>query len=176
MAVTSTITLPAQPGAGSSRLVVLAGDGRISPKSMYEVQVQLAGDVSGGLSTITVNFDPRYECWIKRMELSVLAAAANETYQMTQRVAGSGFNSTISGQTFRNAVSGFTPGAAWWDPPFLLPIDQATCIIANTDGDTHVLTLWIANFNVNASHTVRLGVINDSIRGGSNQSVVQLAP
>lgn len=137
---------------------------------MYEVQVTLAHDASGGNATITVGTDPRYESFLKRVELQVLGAAADETFQLEQRLAGSGFTSSISGTTFRNAVSSFTPGFAWWDCPILLPIDQVQNVIANTDGDTSVLTMWIFNFDIDATHRVPLSVIANSLGRASQMS------
>ncbi len=170
MAVTSTTTLPDQPSAGSSRLVALGGDGWISPKSYYELQVNLAMDASGGNADVTIDMDPRFETFIKRVEIAVLAAAADETFQITQRIVGSGFSSSISGLTFRNGVSSFTPGGAWWDPPVLLPIDRLEVTVANTDGDTLIVTTWIANYNINASHKIPISVIASGLGRTSQMS------
>ncbi len=170
MAVTSTTTLPDQPPAGSSRLVALGGDGWVSPKSYYELQVTLSMDATGNQSTITVDMDPRFETFLKRIELSILASAADEQFQITQRMVGSGFSSSIVGLTFSNQVSAFTPGQAWWDPPVLLPVDRLEAVVANTDGDTMILTAWIANYNINASHKVPISVIASGLGRTSQMS------
>ena len=171
MAVTSILTLPGQPTAGSSRLVPLNGDGFTSPKSLYEVQVTLTGDATGNQNTITINLDPRYVSLIARIEMVNLGGSTQVEFQLTQRLVGSGINSSLVGLTVVNTTSNFSPCSAFWDPPGLLPIDQLTCLVANVDTVVNVLNAWIYNYDINALNTVPIDILLRSLPRTSNASV-----
>ncbi len=171
MAVTSIVALPAQPAAGSSRLVPLNGNGFTSPKSLYEVQVTLTGDATGNQNTITINLDPRYVSLIARMEMVNLGASAQVEYQLTQRLVGSGITSSQVGLTVVNTTSNLSPCSAYWDPPGLLPIDQLTCLVANVDTIVNVLSVWIYNYDINALNTVPIHILLRSLPRTSGSTV-----
>lgn len=159
MAVASTLQLPGQPGVGFSRLIPLNGDGFTSPKSIYELQVSLTGDATGGLSTITVDLDPRYLSMILRMDVVHLGSTTADEFQLIQRLQGSSANSSVVGTLTINDASNFDPTSGWWDPPTLLPIDQISSIIVNVDTNALILTAWIYNFDINALNTIPLAVL-----------------
>ncbi len=61
MAVTETVTLPAQPTTGRVHIVPLGGDGFVAPHSMYTISdMQVTGDAGGGVARLTIIFDDRH--------------------------------------------------------------------------------------------------------------------
>ncbi len=173
MAVSSAVTLPAQPSVGSSRIVVLSGNGYHHPKSMYEVQVSLTGAAGGGNSTITLTTDPRFTSLVLRVELTVLASSAQQDYQLTLAMRGSSISSSLVGELTFNSVSTLTPAVAWWDPPPILPVETIESVVANVDGDVTLLTCWIYNYDINALNVVPLTQLLASLPRTSAQSQPQ---
>ncbi len=170
MAVTQSVVLPAQPAAGSSRLIGLSGNGFDYPRSMYEVQNQVAGDATAGLVTLNITTDPRYVSIIYHVELVVLGAAAAQDYFLQMSMRDSGVSVTHVGQTIQNSVQTLTPGNAWWDPPALLPAETLTSVVANVNGDTTLLKTWVYNFDINALTNVPLPLLLASLPRNASQS------
>jgi len=147
MTVSDVFRLPAQPGTGTSRFVPLGGNGFNAPKSMWEVAASLAGDVSGGLNQITVNFDTRFRSIVTLSNIVVTGAAAG--IEVTHQMRDSE-NSGPFARAFSNAIPiGLNSlSLSVWNPPPIMTMDSFDAITANVDGDSMILNLWMYNFDI----------------------------
>lgn len=129
---------------------------------MQVVDTQLLGDASGGNSVITINTDTRFESLITHVEIAQLGAAVAQNYQLQAFSRGVTPAYKSYGTLFLTDVV-LGSADATWDPPPLIDTSQLVLTVDNVDGDTMLLAVWLYNFNVNASKTVPLNMLFESI-------------
>lgn len=176
MSVTSTVQLPQQPTTGSTIWVPLGGNGYTSPHSMFEVDVQLANDASGGDCRLFILTDPRWESIINRAELIVASQAAQAEFTFNLNISQiAGFPPKVpmnyQGEMDLSSLTG--TGACSWDLPPHIDAQQISATLDNVDDtETSIIRAWIFNFHKDASQRVPLNVLLGSIpRAGSGSSV-----
>lgn len=152
MAVSLAVTLPDQPVGGGLEFIPLGGDGFSAPQSAYVVNMDIAGDVSGGLSTLTINFDPQFVGLVSYMQTTVSGVAADT---ISRRQINLSTGESINDN--RALILGEATQANMnWLPPGVLAYDNGTFTptmisrVANVDGDSHFLVTRIYNFNKRA--------------------------
>ncbi len=163
MSVAETITLPAQPATGDILYAPLGGDGWSAPMGMYMMNnVTLAGDVSGGTTSLTVEMDIQFESLIQMISLQIIGIAADQTYRMSiiRRRGGTIFN---AGTAFFPGVSGDTSGYRTWNPSAILDAESLLARITNNDGDSLRINGLIYVFQKRASERVPLNILLASL-------------
>ncbi len=179
MSVTATLQLPEQPASGSTIWVPLGGNGYTAPHSMFEVDLQLANDASGGDTRLFILTDPRWESIIHRVELVVASSAAQAEFTLNLNISAiAGFPPKVpmnlSGEMDFSTLTGTS--AAWWDLPPHIDAQQISCTLDNVDAtETSIIRAWVYNFHKDASQRVPLGVLLSSIPRSGNASSVQAA-
>lgn len=154
MAVSSSVTLPAQPTAGESVYRPLGGDGWAAPHSLVTCHVSLAGDASGGNSDIQITPDQRFGSIFALLNTNTEgASAAIECIwelgdNSIQDPAAIGFVNAAPVDSLNGA------NHCSWDPPPLWNPKRVVNTIPNTNGDTHHLRVWIYQFNIRAAEVV----------------------
>ncbi len=167
MAVSASVTLPAQPsGNGTVSIHPLGGDGYTAPQSSYTVSVlEVAGAAGGGAATLTINLDPQYESLVSVIQGQIvgIAAATAMKFRLRQEGGMSVFTQGIAPVDPEGTTARFN-----WTPGPLLRADVIEMIADNTDGDTYRLSAVIFNFRKLASQTTPLPILLASLpRGGS---------
>jgi len=115
MSVSVTLTLPDQPTTGRVRYSPLGGNGIKSPSKICDFNVVLAGDASGGTSTLTVQFDRTYAA-VPAIMRCVKSVLTPDDFNFGIAPTGDGgFTYAIA----LNSVAGFNGGgaSATWAPP-----------------------------------------------------------
>lgn len=153
MAVAKSVTLPAQGPHANDRtiLVGLGGNGFTGPQSLYEVDVNLDGDVSGGNSVITIVFDTRFESILLLADTVNIGTALDTAvvYQLGSTVPFTGVGTGLGMGIISECHSS-------WSPPPMVHRDQITVTTVNRDGDDHSLRCLIYNYNIRATEFVPL--------------------
>ena len=175
MSVTTSVQLPDQPAAGFTRIASLGGNGWQSPRSMTVVQVQLAGDASGGTNIITANLDPVYLNLVAAVQFSIAGAAADVDMRGVITGPEGEFMQISTTIPYHNAGGGTLLSSRMWTPtPVMLvnnddPGDyRIQMITPNTNGDTNYLELWLCNFEKRAAEVTPLEILTASLpRGGA---------
>lgn len=172
MSVSDSFTLPAQPAAGLARYKPLGGNGYSAPHSEYFVSVNLAGDATGGLSTITITLDSRYEGIVVLCQSvgTTVSAAVESEIQMQRSFAG--VNQRVRAQGLGIFDSNRNSSVYSWTPPLMLDPLVLQYTQANVDTDTHNAYLHVLNFNKRASEITPLSVLMQSLPRAEAQNVV----
>ncbi len=162
MAVTETITLPAQPAAGSSVYVPLGGDGLTAPHSAYSIRSMAAVmDVSGGLAQVKVVLDDRF-CSLVSF---VTAHIENESTSQVVRfqISGSSTPSIIDNVTLLGFVAHSDCSNVWYPPTWVLPGSGQVCTLTvaadNVDGDTLSVSAVVYNFDIRVRELTNVGFL-----------------
>ncbi len=178
MSVSSLVTLPAQPGSGTTTERPLGGDGWTAPHSVHAVDVELESDASLGTSTIRVHTDPRWSCVISYMLTRLQAPTADMPIAQTIVMGKfSGFAQVTNVIDVSAAPIGISGGVLWTPPPFISstsdPVSAAVpmygeSLMNNIDTETHTLHMRVYNFHKDAERRVPLSVLLASLPRGSN--------
>jgi len=152
MAVSSIVTLPAQPTVGASIWIPLGGDGVYAPIGYFDVLNQVVGDASGGNATLQINFDRRYTNLLSFVNVGVQADTAAGDFQIAME--------EIDGAALGLAVNGTLPGVAetfvtvnsaymWYPPPVFYPgAGQVRAVFPNVDAtETYQATVQVFAYN-----------------------------
>ncbi len=142
MAVSVTLSLPAQPALGASRFTPLGGDGRTAPLGCYLTDLQLAGDASGGAATLTINLDRRYTNLTAIMNPSATStnSAPDFHVSMTQLT---GSDVVVLGTMPQTALETINAAFLWYPPPiYYVQEGRLRLVMANTDA-TEVYRLFV---------------------------------
>lgn len=125
MAVTTTVAIPDQPATGVIEFLPLGGNGKVAPLGCYMVDVQLAGDASGGLATINVELDPRYTNLVAFYSAKVDSAATAPDFFMDIRAnaAATGFAgpSIVGTMPHTTIITLGNASFLWYPPPIYYP-------------------------------------------------------
>lgn len=174
MSVTQTIVLPAQPAAGSTVQVALAGNGYTAPHSETRVRVNQAGDASGGINTIQVNWDPRWVSMVAFSSFVIGGLAAAQSVELNYRISANSGMGVVLVVPFPN-ITGINPQVTWCPPAQLcsVPSIGATqpnfrAALVNTDGDTYQLDLVLYNFKKDVLQVTPLSILLASLPRGTS--------
>ncbi len=160
MAITDETTLPAQPASGTTVLVPLGGNGFTAPKSLFYVTVNLTGDATGGLLSIDVKRDERFE---QLVDFMVIQNAGGAVVYRMDLFRDLGSRALVIGTS--NADTTISTGM--WSPPALIDPHSYRLSTANVDGVQVKLKMAIYNFDVRASELVPLELLLASVRRSS---------
>lgn len=155
MAVSTSVTLPAQPAAGDTTFQPLGGNGTTAPLGSYIVEAQIAGDASGGNATVTINGDPRYTNVFAWLDALIDTDAAAGEFMLTISRGGGSLEAPprIMG-TIPHVATGLaaTNASFLWYPPVML-YNQAGSAAAQFPNvgvlETYILRLQSFVFNDN---------------------------
>lgn len=156
-----TLTLPAQPTTGSVDYVPLGGDGWSSPQSMYLVDSKSTGDVSGGINTIDILRDQRFEQLIDFVMIQTDGGAVTYRMDIFRRAQSRAIRIGAS-----NAEASIS--SALWSPPAVIDPDSWRVTIPNVDTEILTFKSTIYNFRITASEHVPLAILLASIRRASS--------
>ncbi len=150
MTVAETVTLPSQPASGSTTFLPLGGDGWTAPMSAYGVAINLAGDASGGNSTITLEFDPQYVSVLNYVSGGIVGSGVDLDVGLVLRTGAE--NVTLSLLLPESLAGGIlASNTVLWTPPLLL-LDPGLSGVnlqfssVNVDGDSNFLNCRVYNF------------------------------
>ncbi len=160
MAVTSEITLPAQPGIGVVTWVPLGGDGVTAPIGYYDVVNQVVGDASGGNATCSVIFDGRYTSLLAWANPKIFADAAAGEFSM-DLTRSSAFNGLNVVGTFPGVAEAFVTANSsylWYPPPIFFAGDGRVRFNAlNVDAtETYVLQCQVFAYDRNVRNRMNM--------------------
>lgn len=174
MAVSLTVTLPAQPATGAGALFTpFGGNGRSAPLGVYDVGMQLVGDAGGGNATLTCVFDQRYTSMVSYVLPQVIAdtTAGEFMCQIVDtnvslpnvRILG-----TLPGIT-EATLSAVNSSFLWYPPPLYLPgSGNALSVFVNVDAtETYAMDLQIFVFDRNVRQLTAMNWLNQ-LRVGVN--------
>ncbi len=177
MSVAENIQLPNQPTSGTVENQGLGGDGFRAPFSATIVDINLAGDASGGTNAISVRFDPNYISMVSYVTLLVTGAAAevDGRVQIVERGPGAFQRGTLTTIIpIRNGSVGLGGDTAsmWIPPPVLISADPDTTVTnapffrwqgVNTNGEENFLSMKIYNYDKRARESVPLDLLLASV-------------
>ena len=174
MAVSSVITLPAQPASGSSVYIPLGGgDGWVSPISAYSVLNQVTMDASGTTATCRINFDARWQnilVYSSGLTTGVAGAQDFQTFLVQQEPSASGHRARGFGTGIQLGIN--DECVYTWNPPLILNQQRVVISTDNTDGGVLLQFAWIFCFNIRVYEKVPLATILASIPSIAGQNVV----
>ena len=143
---------------------------------MYEVNLQLANDASGGDTRLHIITDPRWEAIVHRAEVVVASQAAQAEFTFNLNIAlvpgrPPKIPMNYQGEMDLSSITG--TGSAGWDLPPHIDAQMISTTLDNVDAtEISILRAWIYNFHIDASQRVPLGILLSSIpRAGSGTSV-----
>lgn len=161
IAVSETVTLPAQPTTGNLTFVPLGGDGYTSPRAAYAlVNHKVVGDAGGGAATLEVVLDDRFTSLVSfvsvesqqvssadvglRIEISSIAGG-RQIPQMRHQEVATAISATIAASTISRT----------WNPPAqLLPgageVGRVQFKMINTLNDDYFLSMLVYLFDIRA--------------------------
>lgn len=160
MAITEEITLPNQPAVGSVEYIPLGGDGWVSPRSAYLIDMRITGDVSGGRVTLTVNRDPRFEHIVSFIQLESDSATATEYIFNLHRAKVVAHNTGAVKQVNLSSLD-FTSIA--WNPTPMIEPTKWSAIFNNVDAIEYKWMSLVYNYNIRASEKIPLGTLFASL-------------
>ncbi len=179
MAVSSSVTLPANPTAGETLYIPLGGDGRSAPLGCYFCRVDLAGDASGGGALITINFDQRYTNLVAYANLRIQADAAAGDFSM-QVVATSAAATADRVQIVgtipqvATAVTGDNGGFLWYPAPIFFQ-GRGSCLaqVPNVGAlETYKLTVEVLCFDIDIRRLTPLPLLMLNVPGVSAPAAI----
>jgi len=155
VSVSSSVSLPGQPGAGRVELVPLGGDGKSAPHGCYFVRIEIAGDASGGSATADVTLDVRYTNLVAVFQMTVEAAAGAPLVSMVMSPDNASSSrphwTIVSTVPQVTAATSFQANASFmWFPPPVYYAQEGFLAFATPNvgvGETYVLTAEIYTFD-----------------------------
>jgi hypothetical protein len=157
MAVVTTLTLPSQPTTGSVVYKPLGGNGFTSPQSMFYVTVDSLGIAGGGLNSIQVFKDERFEQLVDFMTIQGNAGAVIYRMDIFRDL---GSRALVIDTTSADT----TISCGTWSPPALIDPESWKVSTANVEDENVKLKMAIYNFNIRASEKIPLELLLASIR------------
>ncbi len=165
-AVTTTLTLPGQPAAGTVEYVPLGGDGFYSPIAAYSLaNIGATGAVGGGALTVRVNMDTRYCSLISYVSIGLVQATPADvevrftiadTKARVPRLVEQGDVTFVDSD-----ISVATIAKTWNPPATVLPggtiAPFVQLVVVNIDADIMNLDALIYLFNVRARELTPMG-------------------
>lgn len=160
MAITQNLNLPDQPAIGEVEYIPLAGNGKTSPRSAYLGNFQVVGDATGGLITLSVFRDPRFEHIVSFLSAEKLAVAAFGFRMSLGRASISTHNIGI---TLASQVTGDAVSSMIYAPVATIDAVHWQLRVENTDTVVTRFKFLVYNFDVAASLNVPLPVLLASL-------------
>lgn len=168
VAVSSTVTFPAQPAIGLLSFIPLGGDGYSAPFGAYSLLGhRVVGAAGGGTMVLRANMDPRYTSlisYITGIDSQVASADADVRLLVTaddSRVPPAIFSDLITGT---DAVMSTNTIVKTWNPPALIlpggnSIANARFEMVNVDSDVYVMHLLVYLFNIRVRELTPQGML-----------------
>lgn len=177
MAVTTTVTLPAQPAQGVMTYVPLGGDGRSAPLGCYFVRAEIDGDAGGGNATCIINFDERYTNLVAYANYVIQAdAAAGDFVIRLSKSSNISALTNVVGTIPQVAGTTATDNAAflWYPPPIYFQGDGSCVAIAPNVGvnETYKLTAEVYVFDIDVRRLTPLPILQLNVPGVSAPAAV----
>lgn len=161
MAKTETIDLPNQPAEnGSIDFIPLGGNGLVAPHSAFYGSVNLVGNATGGLITITVNRDPRFEHVVAFLACDKLQEAAAGFRFSIGRPSTTIHN---EGVTKASGMSGDEFTSIIYAPVAMIDATHWVVRMTNVDTVEVRFKFLVYNFNIQASLKAPLPVLLASL-------------
>lgn len=161
MAITLDVTLPEQPPTGSGiEYIPLGGNGFNAPKSAFYGNLQVTGDVSGGIVTMSVFRDPRFEHVVSFLACEKLQTDTAGFRMSIGRRAMSVHN---EGSTIASAVTGDSFTGSIYAPVAMLDASVWQLRMENADGIVMRFKFLVFNFNIEASLRTPLPILLASL-------------
>ncbi len=154
IALTSVVTLPAQPTNGTLFYVPLGGDGYKSPFAAHALSnMNITGDASGGSVQFTVNFDPKFVTLVSYLTMQIVQGTVADA---DIRATLASDETAVIDASVVTAMAALTSGVAisrtWTPHATLLPggVRGSRCTFQATNvlADTYHLDLWAYLFNI----------------------------
>ncbi len=178
MAVSSTVTLPAQPTVGESAFTPLGGDGKLAPLGCYLTRINVVGDASGTTATLQINLDPRYTnlvAWVL-VGAQAMAAAGEFEVRLLDQAVPSVPTIDIVGTLPHVAEATFVNNASflWYPPPvYFQQKGIIQSIVVNIDAtETYKLTAQIYCFDANVLRLAPLPFLQWNVPGVSAPAAI----
>jgi len=149
--VFEVINLPDQPAIGSIRYQPMGGDGWESPKARYEINVQLAGDVSGQIWLVSCVLDPQFMNLVALMALTVDVASDTTEFSMDTKLSEGGSTYRVAGDLLQATQD--NSSRLWTPPPMIDPV-SINFRLLNVDGVIGTCDATVYLFNKSAQHVV----------------------
>ncbi len=179
MAVSSTVAIPAQPGAGLIEFLPLGGDGRVAPLGCYMADVQLAGDASGGLASISLTLDPRYTNLVAFINVRATSTSAAPEFfvDIRSNAAATGVSGVqIVGTMPQSSMAGLGPNASflWYPPPIYYPGEgHLSLTMVNTDAtEVYSLVAEVYCFDIDIRKLTPLYLMQLNVPGVSAPAAI----
>ncbi len=152
MAVTETVTLPAQPTIGSTIWVPLGGDGVTAPIGYYDVLARIVGDASGGVATVHIIFDNRYTNLLAWSNIGILADTAAGDFALQMEKSNTALTSIQVVGTIPGVAESFigqNSSYLWFPPPTFYAGDgQVRFFTPNVDAtESYQMAIQVFAYN-----------------------------
>jgi len=159
MAQAETLTLPAQPAAGSNEYIPLGGDGWTAPQSAFMVDMQITGDASGGNSVLTIERDNRFEQIVSFLSIESVHTLALQFALGIRRIPGI----TIHHVGVAPITTAVSLTSVLWAPPAFIDPTGWEAVFPNIDTIVSRFRCLVYNFNIQASHKIPLNILLSSL-------------
>lgn len=166
MSVAEVITLPTQPATGTAKFQPMGGDGQVSPKGRYELDISLAQDASGGVWSVAVNLDPQYMNLVAMMQLQENVSGDTTAFSLEIKVSDLASVYRANGHLIDGTQG--TASRLWVPPPVIDPLSITFRLLNATDLKIGRCAATIYVFNKGMQHVVPIEqIFRALIRGGS---------
>jgi len=158
LSISETVVLPDQPAAGSVEYVGLGGNGYLAPHSMYLIDQQITGDVTGGDVLFRISRDERFEHLIMTMMVQGDGSTVDLPFRM-EIFRGQQSFLIQSGLIVATTVLNGTGSNRVWSPSPLIGPTFWRLRVDNTLGKIVKFKSVIYNFRIDASKLVPLNLL-----------------
>lgn len=162
IAVSATVTLPAQPAVGAVEYIPLGGNGYTAPHAAYDVEISVTGAAGGGAADLRILLDPRFCSLVSYVFLqNVQDTAADAEFRVF--IDGGGAPAQVDAGDITSVaatVSSASINRTWNPTPVVLFGPRAPIIglsMTNVDSDVITLSTMIYLFNINARQATPMG-------------------
>lgn len=162
IAVSQTVTLPAQPTVGTVNYIPLGGNGYTAPHAAYSISgFAVTGATGGGAAALRVNLDPRFCSLVGFVFFqNIQATPADAEFRMFIDGGGSPAQVDAGDITSVGTVSAASLNHTWNPTPIVLFGPRAPIIgvdLLNVDADVISMNTMIYLFNINARQATPMG-------------------
>lgn len=168
MAVTSSVTIPAQPTAGLLDYIPLGGDGFTAPFAAWSlIGHSVTGDATAGAASLGCVMDMRFTSLVAFVSIDISQASAADADLRIQLV-GSGVTTqaqNLVSPSISATVASNTIGHLWCPTPMILPggvkdasdLPRISARLLNVDTDVYSMSALIYLFNIRVREVTPMG-------------------
>jgi len=166
MAVATSVTLPAIPSVGlGTQFTPFGGDGKSAPLGVFDVDVRVVGDASGGVASLSLNYDGRYTSMCSYVMIYINADTAAGEFTAQIRDSRTSLPSVRIVGTLPGVAEAFnvTNSAFVWYPPplYLAGPGQLNVDFLNVDAtETYGMACQIYVFNRDVRQITPMNYLN----------------